>query len=444
MFSFVARDIGRIGVREVQRLGPQEVIWDSSVIGFGARRQTGVGVTFVLQYRTQEGRQRFFRIGRHGSPWNPDTARQEARRLLGEIAKGGDPAVSKSKLRQAAMTVSDLCDRYMADAEAGRLLTRRRIAKRPSTLISDRGRVARHIKPLLGHLPVAGVSRADVEAMMHSIAEGATAATAKTRPRGLSVVRGGRGVASRTVGLLGGIFTFAIRQDLRSDNPVHGVVKFADNRRERRLTDNEFRQLGHGLRLAEHGGMWGPAVAATRMMALTGWRRGEVLGLRWSEVDLDRRTARLIETKTGGSIRPLPDQVCDLVRAQARGNDLVFPTTSNSGPMAGFRKLWLKIGKLAGLPLDVTPHVLRHSFASLAADLGFSEPTIAGLVGHKLHTVTGRYVHCADVALLDAADRVANRIAKMMAGHGAAQVDAASGQSGDRMGRSPDVVRAGP
>jgi integrase len=410
----MARNSRKIGLRDVQSLGQHQAIWDGTVIGFGARRQGGTAIIYVLQYRTSEGRQRFVRIGRHGSPWTPDTARTEARRLLGEVAQGGDPAADKATRRQIAMTVADLCDRYLADIEAGRLLTRRRVAKRESTLVSDRGRIARHIKPQIGHLPVTGVSRVDVESMMHNIAAGTTAARTKTRPRGLSVVRGGRGVASRTVGLLGAVFTYAIRNGFRTDNPAHGVIRYADGRRDRRLTDDEYRRLGNGLQLAQDNGMWLPAVAATRMLVLSGWRRGEVLGLRWSEVDLYRRTARLSDTKTGFSIRPLPQAVCDLIRAQNQTDVLVFPTTSGTGPMVGYRKLWLKIAELAELAADVTPHVLRHSFASLAADLGYGESTIAGLIGHKLHSITSRYVHAADAVLLAAVDAVANKTAKLM------------------------------
>jgi integrase len=71
---------------------------------------------------------------------------------------------------------------------------------------------------------------------------------------------------------------------------------------------------------------------------------------------------------------------------------------------------------LGGLSVDVTPHVLRHSFASLASDLGYSEPTIAALIGHKGHTITSRYVHAADAVLLAAADTVADRTMALMDG----------------------------
>lgn len=149
-------------------------------------------------------------------------------------------------------------------------------------------------------MKVAAITRADIEAFMRSVAEGKTAARSKTgKKRGLSNVRGGRGTASRTVGLLGAIFTYAIRHGMRSDNPVHGVMRPVDGRRERRLSDDEYAALGAGLRRAVDERLWPPAIAAARFLALTGWRSGEALGLRGVEVDLSRRTVRLAETKTG-------------------------------------------------------------------------------------------------------------------------------------------------
>src|SRR5215467_5682713 len=120
----MATERKRIGLREVRALEPREEVWDGAVPGFGARRQKGSAISYVLMYRTREGRQRRFTIGRHGAPWTPDTAREEARRLLGEIVRGGDPAADKREAR-VAMTVAELCDAYLREAEAGRLLTRR-------------------------------------------------------------------------------------------------------------------------------------------------------------------------------------------------------------------------------------------------------------------------------------------------------------------------------
>ena len=198
----------RIGVREVEALRAGEEIWDTAVRGFGARRRGGPSVSYFVMFRTAEGRLRRYTIGQHGAPWTPDQARTKALSVLAEAkVHGTDPAARKKAAREAA-NVNDLCDLYWADAEAGRLMTRQRQAKKPSTLLSDKGRIDKHIRPLLGQMKVAAVTSADVEAFMHDVAAGKTAVRAKTgKKRGLSNVRGGRGAASRTVGLLGAIFT---------------------------------------------------------------------------------------------------------------------------------------------------------------------------------------------------------------------------------------------
>jgi integrase len=342
-------------------------------------------------------------------------AREVAKRILGHVVEGADPAAEKRSKRKAA-TVAELCDLYMADALAGRLLTRRKAAKKASTVATDNGRVARHIKPLLGSLKVASVTREDIEGFMHAVAEGRTAARTKTgRKRGLANVRGGKGTASRTVGLLGAIFSYAVRHRMRPDNPVRGVTRFADGKRERRLSDAEYRMLGDALKAAE-GQIWPAALAAARFLALTGWRSGEALGLQWNEVDLPRRTVSLGDTKTGRSMRPLSKAACDLLQNVTRLSDLVFPATRGKDRLSGFPKIWSKIARCGGLPKEVTPHTLRHSFASLAGDLGYSEITIAALVGHQGHSMTSRYVHSADTVLLAAADSVAERTSLLMDG----------------------------
>jgi integrase len=404
----------RIGLKEIRALKPGEIIWDGAVGGFHARRQQSKTVSYIVVYRNAEGRQRWQTIGRHGSPWTPDMAREAAKRILGHVVDGADPAAEKRAKRRAA-TVAELCDLYLADVEAGRLLTRRKAAKKASTIATDKGRFERHIKPLLGKMKVAAVTREDVDEFMHAVAEGRTAARTKTgKKRGLANVRGGEGTASRTVGLLGAIFTYAVRHRMRLDNPVRGVVRFADGRRKRRLTDDEYNALGAALRHAEAASIWPPAVAAARFLALTGWRSGEALALRRDDVDLARRTATLGDTKTGPSMRPLSHAACEVLRSLTRSGDLVFPPTRGEVRMSGFPKLWARIAALGGLPADVTPHTLRHSFASLAGDLGYSETTIAALVGHQGRSMTSRYVHAADAVLLTAADAVADRTAALM------------------------------
>lgn len=427
----------KIGLREVRALEKGQEIWDATVPGFGARRQRSEAIAYILLYRTADGRLRRFTIGRHGAPWTPDMARDEALRLLGKVAAGEDPAAVKKAKRNAA-TVAELCDLYLSDAEAGRLLTRRGGTKKASTILTDRSRINAHIKPILGTMKVAAVTREDVEAFMHQVAEGTTKARKLTGKKGgLSNIRGGKGAASRSVGLLGAIFNYAVRKRMRSDNPVQGVVRYADGRRERRLSDAEYAALDAGLAAAAlprprktprkagaavPDGMWPAALAAARFLALTGWRSGEALTLRWQHVDLDRRTARLTDTKTGRSVRPLSHAACNVLRTLPRGGPeaLVFAANRGKGTMAGFPAMFARIIKAGELPTDITPHVLRHSFASLAGDLGYSETTIAALVGHKGQSITSRYVHAADTVLLAAADAVAGRTAALMSGKAAA------------------------
>ena len=405
----------RIGLRQIRALQPGRTIWDASLPGFGARRQHSQAVSYVLFYRNNEGRQRWFTIGRHGAPWTPETAREEARRLLGEVAHKADPAAEKHAKR-SAKTVAELCDLYFADAKAGRLSTRR-VQKKSSTLAVDFGRIERHIKPLLGRRAVTAVTREDIEAFMHDVASGKTASKTKTaKKRGLARVRGGNGAASRAVGLLGAIFTYAVRSRMRSDNPVHGVMRPADNKRDRRLSDDEYRALGCALSKAAKDKMWPPATAATRFLALTGWRSGEALSLHWDEIDFPRRTVKLRDSKSGESVRPLSHAACDVLRSLMRSGSLVFPATRGSGDviLSGYKKVFKKITQLGNISPEVTPHTLRHSFTSLAADLGYSEPVIAALVGHKGRTVTSRYIHSADAVLLAAADAVADRTLVLM------------------------------
>ncbi len=406
----------KLGLKQVRALRPGEVIWDPTVSGFGARRKQSETIAYVLKYRTKEGRQRWYTIGRHGAPWTPDSARDEAKRLLGKIVVGVDPVSDKLSKRNAK-TVSELCDLYFAAAKAGEILVKQTgKPKKASTLLCDEGRIERHIKPLIGRLSVDAVTTEDIENLRNMIAAGKTRSKTKTKLRGLSQVKGGKTAATRALGLLGGIFTYAIRKKMRSDNPVRGVIRFADNKRTRRLNNGEYMALGEALRDAEKVNIWPPAIAAARFLALTGWRSGEALNLRWDEVDLVRRSATLADTKAGISVRPLSNATCDLLRATPQIGSLVFPASRGTGElvMSGFKKFWKKIAKLGDLPVDITPHTLRHSFSSVGNELHYTELTIGACIGHKGRSITSQYVHSTHVMLLAATDAIADKTAILM------------------------------
>ena len=401
----------KLTIKNVEALKPGDIIWDSACAGLGARRQKGEGVAYVLRYRTTEGRQRWITIGRHGSPWTPDMARDEARRLLVAVVRGEDPQEDRQAVRDAP-TVSDVADAYFADAESGRLLRRGR-EKKASTLNVDRARVLRHVTPLLGKRKINAVTSDDIEKFYLDVCNGKTAGSIKTE-RGYAHVQGGRGTAKRTLAVLSVIFSYAVKRKLRTDNPCRNIETHATQHRDRRLSDSEFAKLGEALQLAAQS-YDAVTLAVIKFLALTGWRRSEALNLRWAELDLATRTATLSDTKTGKSVRGLSHAACNVLRALPRSGELVFPGPSGAvlnGSAWGQK--FHRVLAMVGLPSEITPHTLRHSFASVAVDVGYSELTIAALLGHTKATVTSRYAHHADKVLLAAADEVADRIAALM------------------------------
>jgi integrase len=254
----------------------------------------------------------------------------------------------------------------------------------------------------------------DIVRFMRDITAGKTASDVKTKPRGRAIVEGGAGTASRTVGLLGGILSFAVSEGIIAVNSVRGVKRPADNRREIRLTADQYKALGGALAAAESEGENASAILGIRLLALTGCRRGEIERLQRDEVDVLSRCLRLSDTKEGKSIRPLGHAAAELLSDLPNDGPYVLAGNAADKPFMGLPKAWRRIvGKV--LP-GLTPHGLRHAFASVADGLGFTEPTIAAMLGHGRHSTTGRYIHHLDTALLAAADKVAGEIAAMMAG----------------------------
>ena len=343
-----------------------------------------------------------------------DEARKLAKAKLAEAAKGDDPAEKRSEDRKA-MTVRQLCRAYLEAASKNLIIGKGGRPKKSSTLYIDRGRIERHILPVLGSRPVRDLKTPDINRFMRDVASGKTAADIKTGFRGRAIVKGGPGTASRTIGLLGGILSFAVSEGVISANPARGVKRPADKRREIRLSADQYRALGNALVEAGSAGENSAAILGVRLLALTGCRRGEIERLRWDEVDLPGRCLRLSESKEGKSVRPLGgDAIALLAKVPREGRHVLLGTVLDK-PFVGLPKAWARIIANANLP-GLTPHGLRHAFASVAADLGYAEPTIAAMLGHATNSTTGRYIHHLDSALIAAADKVAGQIATMMVG----------------------------
>jgi integrase len=392
--------------------------WDDEIPGFGLRvKPTGVR-SFMVQYRNSGGISRRITLGRFGV-LTVEQARSQAKRVLAEVITGGDPATERSKERRAT-TIRQLCHLYLNAAEKGLIFGKRGEPKKLSTLGVDRGRIKRHILPLLGDHRVKDLTPPDIGRFMWAVATGETAADEKTGFRGRAIVTGGRGTASRTVGLLGGILSFAVSEGLIIVNPARGIRRPADQRREIRLSLDQYAALGDTLANAEVEGENSAGLCAIKLIALTGCRRGEIEHLKWSEVDVAGQCLRLRDTKEGRSIRPLGKGAIDLISRLPKEGEFVFPSRVKGRSFAGLPKAFRRVMRGTKLA-HLTPHGLRHAYASVASDLGYAEPTIAALLGHVTGTTTSRYIHHLDAALISAADTVCAHIASALDGKRSAE-----------------------
>jgi integrase len=367
----------RIGLRELAAQPPGPfILWDNDAKGLCARRQLSDIITYSVIYRTRDGRQRWLKLGHHGD-WTPTQARAKAHQVRFAADNGEDPAAERHTLRSGA-TMSELMDDYVADMEAHKLN-----GKATSTKKSDKSRVEKHLKPKLGKIRVTAITQFQIDKFMNECSPGS---------------------AKRLIQLLGAIFSFAVKKGLRSDNPCKGIVKPKDVRRTRRLSEIEYSQLQRAIDRVSN-----PTFANVFLtLAITGWRSGEVKNLRWSELELPRQIATLNETKSGRSVRPLGAEVVRLIDGLPRSGEYVFALDTGR-PIANLNQQFIKLG----LSREITPHVLRHSYASLAADLGLSDHAIARLLGHTQSSITSRYIHM-EKALIEASDLVAEATLKLM------------------------------
>jgi integrase len=359
-------------------------IWDDELPGFALRVLTSGRKGYIVQYRAGR-RSRRMSLG----PSTVLTCEQARTRAIGIIAaarNGDDPAAERDAERKT-ITVKELAERFDKEHISVRV--------KETTAKGYRRLIERTILPALGRHRVTEVTRADIAKLHHDL-------------RHIPYE------ANRCLEVISKMFSLAEMWGLRADgsNPRKHIKKYAEERRERFLSPAELKRVGDVLREMEDEGIeLSSAIAAARLLILTGCRLGEIMTLQWEHVDLAGRALRLPDSKTGAKVVHLGQPAIDVLTGikKVDKNPWVIVGTLPGARLADLQPFWQRVRARAGLK-DVRIHDLRHTFASTAVASGQGLPMIGKLLGHTQVQTTARYAHLAADPVKLAADAVANTL----------------------------------
>ena len=361
--------------------GKDVVFWDRDVPGFGIRVYPSGRKIYTVQSRGPDGIRRVS-LGRHGD-LTPDRARRQAMATIDRIKRGEEPVQAAAPV----FTVADLAKRYL-EAHVD-------VNCNAHTQGIYRGSLENHILPALGNKAVSKVGRAEVSALHYNLRE---------TPR----------AANRALMVLSKMFSLAEVWGLASPggNPCRYVIRYKEGMRERFLTEEEYRRVGAAMCALEgRGELQSRAAAAFRLLMLTGCRLGEILSLRWDDVDRKAGELRLRDAKTGSrkvALTPVAMRVLSGIPRVGK-SPWVFSGKNPKHRLSTLTPYWHFVRKEAEVE-DVRIHDLRHSYASRALALGESLTMIGRLLGHTDVGSTARYAHLARDAERVAVARVGDSI----------------------------------
>lgn len=396
-------------------------LWDQSIPGFGLVVQPTGTKSYCFQYRNPQGKTVRITIGTHGT-FTTDQARKKAKSLLGKVNSGDDPH-ALNLAEKEALTISELFDAYLKSAKFAQ--------KTEITRNTDRGRITRHLNPLLGRKVADKLTLDQIRRFQTDIENGKTAKTVKTGPRGLARVTGGPGAARMAVRLLKSAYSWAAAEHLISINPAAAYKVAQDGKREAILENDDYKKLFKAIDELENEQRIRRQVAdAIRVIALTGARRGEISGLRWRHVDMKKGVVVIPrgEHKTGKQtdqprVIGLPSAAQAIVARQEDGSsdEFVFPPLSGKGPIS-LSKPWRTIRERAGLSKEIGLHGLRHSLATQMAVSGAQAAQIMAVMGHRDMITSQRYIHIAQDKQSELAESAAAGISAALSGFKPADV----------------------
>lgn len=410
--------------------------FDDKLTGFVLIVLSSGAKSYAFQYRTPEGQVRRITIGRHGDPFTPDMARDKALELAHAVRSGEDPLTAK-QARRDALKVGEILDRYLKSPTFA--------AKAASTQAIDRGRITRHLIPLLGRKVADKLDADAVRKAFTDIRDGKTAVDTKTGPRGRAIVKGGEGAARMAVRLLKAVFAWAVDAKLLKANPAASVKVGSDGKRDTVIESaQDYAHLfGTIQTLEDQMKIRRPVADAIRVIALTGARRGEITGLRWRHVDMPKGVIVLSskEHKTGRKTSEartigLPAAAQALISRQPGGgpDNFVFQPAKGKSPVS-LAKPWRVIRAAAGLNPVLGLHGLRHSLATMMAMEGAQAAEIMATLGHRNLTTSQRYIHMAQDKRAALAERAAATISEALTGEKRADVVPLRGKGRGRSSR---------
>ncbi|MGO8422524.1 tyrosine-type recombinase/integrase [Rhizobium ruizarguesonis] len=413
----------------IKRIKPGEseyFVSDTSVSGFVIRVRPTGGMTYYYIYRYGSGRKAPTRKCSIGSinKVTPDEARKVARRYAAEVVNGGDPAKAKSA-DKASPTFDMLKESFLDSVDA----------KHKSTTYGLYSHWLGLASQTLGRKKAKDVDAGDIEKLHVGMKEKAT-------------------TANRVLSTISSMYTWgmSVKEIPKMDNPCGGIKKYAEDSRERYLTNEELSRLGDAVREAETDGIpWDPdpekkvehapkpenrritidkfSAAAIRLFILTGARRGEILKLKWSNVDLERSLLFLDDSKTRKKTIILNSPAQYILHELPKMGMYVIPGepktlpdgTVQERPRSDLKRPWHHVRKRAGLDASaddpnvrVRIHDLRHTHASVGVEANLSLQIIGKLLGHTQAKTTERYAHLADDPKRRASDLIGSKIVDAM------------------------------